>query len=1077
MQEILYGIRVIKFYAWEPSFLEKVRKVRKEEVRRVLCSQLIRTLINGMTILVPVFACILSFLAYLWMDSKRRLTADIVFPSLAYYALLRLPLILFPMVVGMVVDARVAIKRIQAFLLADELEFEAEVLLESNDPWAIQIKNGQFVWEPEVSKEKKSSSKTERTSRNSPSPNSKTNLIQSPSSSSSSGHANFPACLINLNIKIRKGDLVAVIGAVGSGKSSLLAAIVDEMRWVDGSVKLATSSVGYCQQQAWIQNATIRENILFGAPFNPERYAETIRACALERDVSDHSVLPQGDATLIGEKGVTLSGGQKQRIALARLVYLNPDIVLLDDPLSAVDAHVGRFLFDQCINGILAGKTRILVTHQLHLLSKCDQIIIMERLASDNATSMSIRESGTFLELMKSSPRFANLLRRHVGSDGIVESEFPSEKGNEDDLDGEVAVKKESKEPTGIPSKRPSEEEERAFGSVSSKVYGIYVRSAGGSLRFILPAVISAVCLNGSKMGTDMWLSFWSSSPPRFNLSMAIWMGVYVAWGSAQGIFAFINGLVYAFAGVRAAMTLHDRALWRLLHTPISFFDLTPSGRIINRFSRDQDALDNLLTDSLRGTISMIGITLSTLALIVWASQWYFCLPLAALMIAYWAIQRYYRASSRELKRIDSVSRSPIYAHFGETLAGLATIRAYRQQNRFILDNARLVDTNNRASILQLAIQRWLAIRLESLGNLLILAAGLSCLVGRVGPSMTGLALGYALGMTGTLTWLIRQLTDTETQVIAAERLGQYAEELELEGNVVDFDRQPLPATSWQPMRGEIEFRNYSLRYRPDLPLVLRSISLKIHAGERIGIAGRTGAGKSSMLMALFQMVRRRKVSASETEDTLTAEDQGEILIDGTPISQIPLAHLRRSISIIPQEPILFSGTVRSNLDPTTTDHSQDHQHQHNQHHPSTYSDEQMWRALEAAHLSKKIGTMPGGLDGLVSEGGENFSIGERQLLCLARALLRRDRNRILVLDEATANIDPDTDALIQASLRRDFTGTTVLTIAHRIGTIRDCDRVMVLEAGRVVEFDSPAELLQQRDSHFAKLVASSSGN
>lgn len=1004
MQEIIQGIRVIKYYAWEKSFLSNLFDLRQIELDRVKKAQNLRNLTGAITISVPIFSTILTFLVYHYLGYD--LKPEIVFPVMTYFNQLRLPLVLLPMVISMMVDAKVALKRLQDFLMAEELQFEPVVDPDSKE--AISIENGVFEWED--------------VTKNGPASNLSTaNLLVNESTTVLD---KVHSQLGPLNISIPKGSLVAIVGPVGSGKSSLLNAIVGEMKYISGKVILG-GSLGYSPQQSWIQNKNVKDNILFGRPFDEDRYTEVLRACALEKDLQS---LPDGDLTEIGEKGVNISGGQKQRISLARIIYSQNDIVLLDDPLSAVDAHVGKHIFDHCINGLLKYKTRVLVTHQLHLLPQVDYIIVME--------NMKLSMQGTMSELLKYESSFATLMKDH----GRLQNDEAEKNKVEEKQKENVIASSEKPLPRNGKAKKLVTVEERLTGAVAWSVYQSYIEWGGGA-SFIGSILVLMALYNGARILNDLWLSFWTEHPPRFNLSNFTWASAYLGFGISQALFGFFLGMVFAVCGVKASSTLHCHAATQVVHSPISFFDQNPLGRIINRFSKDQDTVDNQLPESLRSLMTMLGTAFTAFALISLIS-WSFVPPLIVLIVVYYWIQNFYRASSRELKRLDALTRSPLYAQYSETLTGLATIRAFRDQERFIQTFNTLADKQNQPAFLQMSALRWLGLRLETIGNFLVLAACLSCYIFRVSASQTGLAVGYSLSVSGVLNWLVRQLSETETNVIASERLGQYAQLKDEEDEKVPVEDEtqvniPKDLPEDWPKQGTVSFEHLTLKYRPGLPPVLKDITFSVKSGERIGIIGRTGAGKSSIMTVLFQMVR---------------QSSGKIFIDGQDIYQIPLERLRKSISIIPQDPVVFSGTIRSNLDPF-----------------SQYTDAQIWSALKQGYLSDAVSKMEGGLEAVVQEGGENLSVGQRQLLCLVRAILRR--NRIIVLDEATANIDLATDALIQASLRRDFPGCTLLTIAHRLNTVIDYDKILGIETGCVVEFGAPADLLLDPKSLLSTLV------
>ncbi|KAG0043171.1 hypothetical protein BGZ83_011761 [Gryganskiella cystojenkinii] len=1110
-QEVLQGMRVIKFYGWEDAFLSKLEDLRTKELKYVRTLLISRSGIAAVNLTVPVLAATLTFVAY--SLTGHELTPAVVFSSLSLFNIMRMPLMIFPQVVSGMVDATVSIRRIEDMLLAEELEDLSPVNRDAE--YALSINNASFHWDTslkavtmedlqarekaernrsankkEAKKEQKLKERMERkaikklaksqgisdaeaekqyreskeqtvseqssetmsiqekmlTRAQEKDPSADTESILSSAHDLESEPSDAPEekpsfSLKNIDIQIPRGQLVAIVGAVGSGKSSILNALVGEMRKTSGSMEYG-GSIGYCPQSAWIQNATVKDNILFGLPLDEARYQQVIKDCALERDIQ---ILPDGDQTEIGERGINLSGGQKQRVNIARAVYFDADVVLLDDPLSAVDAHVGKYLFKNCILGALAGKTRVLVTHQLHVLPQVDYVICMK----DGA----IVERGTFHELMQNDGEFSTLMKAHGGIEDVeAESEESTDEhgvssaitaGAKKSLEAgagekaEVIVSEKAEEVKKAsggdkPKKGLMSQEERATGSVDGQIYKSYVQAAGG--KYLLPLLLFFLIITQiAKVGNDLWLSWWTSL--KFDESQKFYMGIYALWGICQGLFQFINGFYFSIAGANAAKVLHQRALKNIFRAPSSFFDTTPLGRIINRFSKDVDACDNLLSEAYRMFTGTAAIVLSTFILIAVVFPW-FLIPLVPMLVFYYYAAIYYRSSSRELKRIDSILRSSLYAHFAETLSGLATIRAYREQARFIEKNAFFIDLENRPYFMSYSIQRWLGVRLETIANILVLVTSLMGVIKRtdIDPATIGLVLSYSMSVTGTFNWCVRQYAEVENNMNAVERLHHYSENLEMEADPIIPDNRP--AESW-PSEGAISIKNLEMRYRPDLPTVLHDLSLEIKGGEKIGVVGRTGAGKSSIMMALFRLVEPSK---------------GTMEIDGVDISKIGLFDLRTKLAIIPQDPVLFSGTIRTNLDPF-----------------EKRTDQELWEVLERSDLKSYVASCEGGLDSQVSEFGENLSVGQRQLLCLARAMLTHAR--VIIMDEATASVDVATDVMLQKAIRVDFANSTVLTIAHRLNTVIDYSRVLVLDHGEIKEFDTPANLLARPDSVFASMV------
>lgn len=1012
MQEAIYGIRVIKFYCWEESILADLVAIRHQELNSVTKIIFVKAFTSLITSAIPTFACIFTFVAIVLLTNVK-LTPELIVPALIFFNRLRMPLFLLPMLASFISDGKVSLERVEEYMCAEELDFlpDTEYLSENS----VVIRDGNFDWNVSVDQN-----------------DTKTDVKDDAEFIPSNPH--FQG-LHNLNLALPRNKLIAVVGPIGSGKSSLLSALVGEMKSDPNTKVTFCGSVGYSPQQAWIQNATIRENITFGRPFSAKVYHAVLKACALEKDLR---LFPDGDQTEIGEKGVNLSGGQKQRINLARVAYSEADIVLMDDPLSAVDAHVGRHLFQNLMRGYLHNKTRILVTHQLHFLKQVDMIILMN--------NGHIEAMGTFAELNRKNPSFVRLMSSLTEDDNessIAEDVNTSPILVNDGLAASsvtLAAGFDDYEDTAKSATRLMSREERTYGSVSLSVFLEYIRFAGG-LPIAIAVLAAAFSVQGTRFWSDLFATRYHDEKTNVTMNIYTFMMGYFGIGSLVAISGALFSYMLSIAGITAGRRLFREATFGVLRAPTVFFDTNPAGRIINRFSKDQDAIDNLLPESLRGVLSTF-TNIAFALVIVCSSSFFAIFMIISSLFVYYRFQKLYRDTSRELKRLDNLTKSPLVAQFSETLTGLTTIRAYGRQQMFIDRNMFLLDNNNQAIFLQTSSERWAANRLEVFGACFALTAVVCAYWSNIDPSLMGLSVGYALDISISLNWGIRQVADMESQIVSTERLSHYAKNLPREGAESEKSAAlqgsgPELPSSW-PEQGAIKFEEVTLSYREGLPPVLNNISFEISAGERIGIVGRTGAGKSSILMALFRM--------SELSE-------GRILIDGIDMRSIPLNRARSPISIIPQDPVIFSGTIRSNLDPF-----------------GIYSDSNLWDALERAHLNQAVSSMEGKLEAEVAENGENLSIGQRQLLCLARALLRN--NRILVLDEATANIDLETDALVQKCIRKDFSDCTIITIAHRLNTVIDYDRILVLDAGQVMEFDTPENLLNNPNSHFSQLCA-----
>ncbi|KAI9890027.1 MAG: hypothetical protein M1814_004543 [Vezdaea aestivalis] len=1020
-QEILHSVRFVKFFGWEKSFLDRLGDVRRTEIRAIQWLLAIRNAVNAVSLTLPIFASMLAFITY--SLSHHALTPAPIFSSLALFNALRLPLLLLPTVISQAVDGWSSIRRIQDFLVAEEMQ--EDVKWASDGDKAIKVKDGCFTWErtPNQAQETgKRSAKKSRTSKEDPkkpevstekpriSPSKE--VAETESDSSSILDEKEPFKLVNLNITVGRNELLAVVGGVGSGKSSLLAALAGDMRKTDGEVTIGASRA-FCPQYAWIQNATLKENILFGKDLDRRWYNKVIEACALQPDLD---MLPNADDTEIGERGITVSGGQKQRLNIARAIYFDAEIVLMDDPLSAVDAHVGRHIFDYAITGLLKDKCRILATHQLHVLNRCDRILWME--------DGRIIAHGTFTDLMANNTAFAKMMLSTAQEEtDKAEDKSGEEKGEE----GDKKHKKHGKRGVLM------QVEERAVKSVPWSVYKAYIEASGSLLNGPL-ILIGLIVTQGANITTNLWLSYWTSN--KFNLSTGQYIGIYAGLGAAQVVCMFIFSVSLTIFGTQASKVMMARAIKRVLRAPMSFFDTTPLGRITNRFSRDVETMDNQLTEAMRMYFFTMAMIISVFVLII-AFFHYFAIALVPLFFMFIFSASYYRASAREMKRHESVLRSTVYAKFSEALTGTASIRAYGLQNRFVSNLRESIDSMNSAYYLTFSNQRWLAVRLDVVGILLVFTTSILVVTSRfnVSPSIGGLVLSYILSIVSMLQFTVRQLAEVENAMNATERLQYYGTQLEGEAPAT----LPTALPPLWPSSGRIELKGASLRYRAGLPLVLQDVSLSIRAGERLAIVGRTGAGKSSILSALFRLVEL---------------DKGRITIDDVDIATVGLHDLRSRLAIIPQDPTLFRGTVRSNLDPF-----------------GEHTDLKLWDALRQSHLvsgaeehghdrsSPHVGSDAGRitLDAAVEEEGLNFSLGQRQLMALARALVRN--SQIIVADEATSSVDMETDQRIQETMARGFKGKTVLCIAHRLRTILGYDRVVVLDKGKVIELGSPKEL------------------
>ncbi|EEH04039.1 ABC protein [Histoplasma capsulatum G186AR] len=999
-QEILTAVRFVKLFGWESSFLRRLNDIRQREIHAIQVILSIRNAILCVSLSLPGFASMLAFITY--SLSNHVLSPAPIFSSLALFNALRMPLNMLPLVLGQVTDAWTALGRIQEFLLAEEQQ--ADIQQDTSLAPAIKVEDASFAWERlPTDAAREADRKDEKRMRRCKEVNESTSPAQG---NSTCDLPIEPFELKDFTFEIGRNELIAVIGTVGCGKSSLLSALAGEMRLTRGNVTM-NATRAFCPQYAWIQNATAKDNILFGKRYDDVWYNKVVDACALR---TDFDMLPAYDATEIGERGITVSGGQKQRLNIARGIYFDADVILMDDPLSAVDAHVGRHIMDNAICGLLKDKCRILATHQLHVLSRCDRIILM-----DGGRISSI---DTFDNLMRDNEAFRQLL-------ATTSQEEDTSKNGSDREDGIEAASVEMPKNKSKTSKPLAlmQQEDRAVSSVDWEVWRAYIASFG--------LIINV---------TSLWLSFWTSD--EFGLSTGQYIGVYAGLAGIQLCLIFAFSTTLSVSGTNASRVMFQKAMTRVLRAPMAFFDTTPMGRIVNRFSHDVHTMDNDLTETMRIYYLTLSLIISILILIIVFFH-YFAVALGPLFILFLIAANYYRASAREMKRHEAVLRSTVFAQFSEGISGISSIRAYGVQAHFLRRLRAALDDMDSAYFLTFANQRWLSVRLDAIGIFMVFVTGILVVTSRfnVSPSISGLVLSHILAISQMLQFTIRCLADVENSMNATERIHHYGTKLEEEApqHLLELDSQ------W-PQQGRISFSNVEMRYRPGLPLVLQGLTMDIRGGEHIGIVGRTGAGKSTITSTLFRM---------------TELSGGTIKIDDIDIATVGLHDLRSRLAIIPQDPALFHGTIRSNLDPF-----------------NEHTDLKLWSALRKADLvgqdtpsdssTDQINSSPTArqpqqrinLDTVVEEEGLNFSLGQRQLMALARALVRD--SRIIVCDEATSSVDFETDRKIQKTMSQGFKGKTLLCIAHRLRTVINYDRICVMDQGRIVEFDEPLKLWEK---------------
>ncbi|XP_033637608.1 multidrug resistance-associated protein 5-like [Asterias rubens] len=1119
MSEVLTFVKLIKMYAWEEPFAKKVAAIRAKERRLLETVAYMISFSLSLVPLVPNVATVLSIIIHISFGNT--LTAAEAFTLIAVLNTLRAVLGPTPFAVRLLAESSIALRRIKSVLDMEDIAPLQQMA--PNDKYSVVIEGATFAWdklkslnadndeiEDEEIDEKEVANGMDvdavsvsvddakpgnGVSKDGPSVTSVSsaredsaefedipltgngNSNNNADSSQSNGKAAATRkgsrvnangdvvnvddskieTLFNIDLTLEKGKLTGVCGAVGSGKTSIISAILGQMHTMQGSC-LVSGSFAYAAQEPWIFNATLQENILFGEEMDEERYEKAIYACCLTQDLE---ILTDGDMTEIGERGINLSGGQKQRVSLARAVYADRDVYLLDDPLSAVDSHVGLHIFNECIKGALNGKTIFFVTHQLQYLKDCDIILTMSQ--------GSIKERGTHEELMVDGTEYSRLIQKHHAK---AETE---DNNNTDDLEGDGEAGSKFQRSLSTMSSRSNastasqtsedrvedgklvEAEDRSAGTVGWVTYKGYAKAAGGYAMVFL-AFLTYILVIGGLNFNNWWLSFWlnqgngteievnstdPNEPPTTiligsisdNPQLNFYMLIYGVTLIGTLVFGALKSGVLMKILLKASSTMHDTVFIKVFQSPMSFFDTTPTGRILNRFSKDLDEVDVQLPTNLELFTQNTFLILFALITICIIFPW-FLIAMVPIAFFFGVILYYYRQGVRDIKRIENITRSPWFSHIMATVQGLNTIHAYDKTEQFINKYIHLLDTNAHPYLTFRVASRWAGQRLE----LLVITASLLTNLfvvfsyGIVSPALAGLAVSYTIQITGLLQITVLMASETEARFTSVERILSYTRVLKSEAPA--HIKETKPDDDW-PQQGTIEFKKYKMRYRDNLPLVIKGIDCHVRPKEKIGIVGRTGSGKSSLGVALFRLVEAAA---------------GEIFIDGVNIATIGLKDLRTKLSIIPQDPVLFKGTVRYNLDPF-----------------EEYDDAKIWESLERTYMKEKISALDNQLEALVVEGGDNFSVGERQLMCMARALLRN--SKILMLDEATAAIDTDTDSLIQTTIRESFSECTMLTIAHRLNTILDSDRVLVMDNGKIAEFDKPSALLSNPDSKFSKMV------
>ncbi|KAL3799546.1 hypothetical protein HJC23_008673 [Cyclotella cryptica] len=1053
ISSMLQGIRFTKLNRYEERFHERVMDVRTQEVHFLRTELFYLSLTLFATVVSPVLATVLTFITYTLIDEDNIMTTSLTFTSLFLFAALRFPINYAGKFMGKAAQGFQACHRFSVFFARESMR-----------DGGLMPALGSGVVTPfqDTCDTTSASASTEERYRYVPKHvmdvkrDSLSPLINVNASFCVGDSPEASFTVSDVSMTVRRSHIMCVVGPVASGKSTLVQGLIGEILPLptksQDPVFEVNGKVSYASQVPFILNATVRDNILFGEPFVKERYDRVLEACCLEADIAQfHS----GDMTEIGERGVTMSGGQKQRLSLARVAYSQPDVAILDDPLSALDAGTGKKVFERLFKphgtGLFSNTAVVLVTHASHFLNRVDSILVLV-----NGKSVFVGEWGDLASCHPTDPNELDAIESirssvqedHSG-DSHGDDNNSSSKVDESSPDSTVHAKlrTESDSEKG----RIMTVEERKFGLSQMSTWISWFSYAGGWM-FFIGVVVTMIMDRYFYVAIELWLAVWTQGADEPVYKLGRWYSPQTDGLNAQIEYIVTLLIIITISmvstllrtnwliqgGARSASRLFSAMLSRLLYAPMDFFDTTPVGRLMNRFTYDTETLDVTLTMNMTVLMTSLGWILTGVILMAIILPWQL-VPIMFVSVAYWTLVLHYRKSAVDLQRLDATSRSPVQAQLGEVIDGTSTIRTFGKSLYFSSLFRKALNENSGMMMNFMAAHRWLSVRIQLLGACTVLfavafVASFNDIL-QISPGIAAILIVWSANFTIALSFFVQGISESEASMTSLERAIAMTEISQEESRLLEC----MPVDAAWPSKGDISFEEVRLRYRPGLPLSLDGLSFCLKSGQRCGVVGRTGAGKSTLAAALFRLVEL---------------EGGKITLDGVNLSKIRLADVRgrrNGMAIIPQEPVLFPGTLKRCLDPF-----------------GDFSDEEVMDALNAVRgASRGLSN----LETVVEEGGRNFSVGERQLICLGRAMLAKPK--LLFLDEATASVDGETDALIQKMLRSRFVGTTLITIAHRLNTIMDYDCILVMSDGKAAEFGTPAELLSNDDGIFSELVES----